>query len=335
MSLHSVNLLTGYRRKLALNNAIFKHNTVSFFHTKNESTMRKLPPLNAIRIFEECARSLSFTAAARTLCVTHSAISHQIRQLESWLGVTLFTRHASGIVLTPQGEELRRCASEALGNLELTCQRLKTEPPGKELVIGAPASFLANWLIPRIERFEQRYPHIQVRMKTNATPSGLLTGAVDLMIQSNSLGFAPELRTTPLLAELTGPLCAPQWQEKFSTSESLLSLPRLHTASHPNAWQEWARAMGVVLPEPGEGRKLDHLTLMLEAAISGLGIAIAPDLLVERELAAGRLVAPLGFVATGFAFAMGIVEARQNEPELALLWQWLMEESEATPASSS
>ena len=74
---------------------------------------------------------------------------------------------------------------------------------------------------------------------------------------------------------------------------------------------------------------------MLEAAISGLGIAIAPDLLVERELAAGRLVAPLGFVATGFAFAMGIVEARQNEPELALLWQWLMEESEATPASSS
>lgn len=294
--------------------------------------MRRLPPLNALRVFEECARALSFSAAAQTLCVTHSAVSHQIRQLEEWFGQKLFIRHAGGIALTLSGETLQRTASQVLSQLEQTCAQLCQRPPRQELVIAAPASFLANWLIPRLELFEQAHPDIQLRLQTNARPEALLSGTVDLLIQSSSQLLPDSILSLPLLVERTGPVCAPDWHPQPRSAEALAALPRLHTASHPAAWQEWAQAQSISFANMAQGRALDHLSLMLEAAASGLGIAIAPDLLVERELGRGRLIAPLGFIATGYHFALGILATRQEEPELKTLCGWLTQQAhEAEP----
>lgn len=285
--------------------------------------MRCLPPLNALRTFEACARCLSLTAAARELCVTHSAVSHQIRQLESWFGQPLFVRHAGGIHLTRSGEILQRSAGQALAQLEQTCQQLRQAPSVDELVLGAPASFLANWLIPRLEQFEQAAPGITLRLQTRSQAEALLQGSVDLLIVSSNVPLPSGLQVTPLLAERTGPVCAPSWQPRPDGVAELLALPRLHTRSHPQAWRDWAHAQGQASDALSAGRHFDTLSLMLEAAAAGLGVAIAPDLLVEPEISRGRLLAPLGFTATGHSFASAVLASRAAEPALAQLLDWL------------
>ena len=198
--------------------------------------MRRLPPLNALRVFEECARALSFSAAAQTLCVTHSAVSHQIRQLEEWFGQKLFIRHAGGIALTLSGETLQRTASQVLSQLEQTCAQLCQRPPRQELVIAAPASFLANWLIPRLELFEQAHPNIQLRLQTNARPEALLSGTVDLLIQSSSQLLPDSILSLPLLVERTGPVCAPDWHPSLAA---------------PKRWQPCRACIPPLTPQHG------------------------------------------------------------------------------------
>ena len=146
--------------------------------------MRHLPPLNALRVFDAAARRLNFSAAAEELCVTHSAISHQIRQLEDWLGQPLFVRHSSGVHLTSAGLSLQQANGRALSLLEEACAKLAQTTQTSEIILGAPGSFLANWLIPRLERFENTHPQIRLRLQTSAELTELATRRVDVLIIS-------------------------------------------------------------------------------------------------------------------------------------------------------
>lgn len=286
--------------------------------------MRRLPPLNALRMFEAAARSLNFSAAAAELCVTHSAVSHQMRALEDWFGRPLFVRHAGGVRLTDAGERLQQSAEQAFGQLEARCGELLQYGAASELVLGAPASFLANWLIPRLTAFEAAAPDLHLRLQTRGDVSELASGRIDALILSGSAPWPREVLATALIDEHIGPVCAPGWAQRPAQVAEVADLPRLRTTSRPEAWADWATAVGVAPATVATGRAFDHLALMLEAAASGLGLGIAPALLVERELAQQRLVAPLGFVASGRSFCLCVAAARAAELPLQALRKGLI-----------
>lgn len=286
--------------------------------------MRRLPPLNALRVFEAAARRASFSATAEALCVTHSAVSHQIALLEQWLGCELFVRYSSGIRLSAAGQALLQVVGEALATLEAGCATIAAEAQGVELVLGAPGSFLANWLIPRLARFEIAHPDIRLRLQTCSGEEDLLRGKIDALIAS--CRTAPRgIAMTALFDEQIGPVCAPGGS--LSKVGDLAGQTLLHTASRLQAWPEWAQAQGLDAAGFTRGRQFDHLALMLEAAAAGIGLAIAPALLVERELAQGRLVAPLGFASSGASFSLCLPSSRRAEKPLMLLRDWLQKEA--------
>lgn len=286
--------------------------------------MRRLPPLNALRMFEAAARSLSFSAAAEELCVTHSAVSHQMRGLEEWFGRPLFVRHAGGVRLTEAGSRLQQSASQALGQLEARCQEILLSNAASEIVLGAPGSFLANWLIPRLEAFEATHPGIRLRLQTSGDFSELASGRIDALIVSGSAPWPREVQATALIAERIGPVCAPSWPHIPQQASDLPGQTLLHTASRLKAWAEWAKACGLDDAIFAGGRQFDHLALMLEAAANGLGVAIAPALLVEREIAQQRLIAPLGFTSCGNTFSLCLNAPRAGEAPLEALRDWLL-----------
>lgn len=265
--------------------------------------MRNLPPMNSLRFFDSAARHLNLSLAAQELGVSHSAVSQQIRQLETWLGCKLFERHSEGVRLTAAGQDLQRACHPAFDMLEQRLAELQGRAASPHVVVGAPASLLSNWIIPRLEHFERDHPAIQVRLQT-ATDIGLLERRiVDVLIVADE-HHLPAIEALPLFRETIGPVCTPGIARRINTPADVPRTPLLHTASRPAAWEYWSQACGVALDTRQPGRQFDQLGHMLEAAAAGLGIGIAPRELAQADIRAGRLVAPLGFLATGGRFSL-------------------------------
>jgi DNA-binding transcriptional LysR family regulator len=274
-------------------------------------------------MFEAAARKLNFSVAAEELCVTHGAVSHQMRQLEDWFGQPLFVRHATGVRLTEVGEQLQYVTSQVFAMLESRCDEIAQRGTVTELVLGAPGSFLANYLIPRLEDFETRYPDIRLRLQTSTGLAELAAKRVDALVVCGQAPWPRGIQVTALVDEQIGPVCAPHWPNRPCKPLDLDPRSLLHTASRPEAWAEWARAQALDPARFAGGRQFDHLSLALEAAVNALGVAIAPALLVEREIASGRLVAPMGFVPGGNVFALCLSVHRAKEAPLIILRDWL------------
>ncbi len=287
--------------------------------------MRRLPPLNALRAFDAAARQLGFSSAAQELHVTHSAVSHQIRQLEQWLGKALFVRHSSGVRLTAAGQNLKLATDHIFELLEARCAEISEQAPITEIVLGASGSFLLNWLIPRLDRFEAKHPDVRVRLQTSTTMDDLQRHVVDCLIVSDRR-WPADVEAVSLFEETVGPVCAPDWPHRIAVPEDLPGQPLLHTTSRPHAWDDWASRNEIEPALFAGGRRFDHLSLLLEAAAAGLGVAIAPALLVERELSQGRLIAPLGFGPSGAVFAFCTMSGRSDKA-LGSLREWLKKES--------
>ena len=285
--------------------------------------MRKLPPLRSLQIFETAAGFESFTKAADALCLTQGAVSYQIRALEAWLDEALFVRQTDGIRLTEAGVSLRAVCSEVFTTLEAECQRIRDGETGSRIRLGCSGSFIGHWLIPCLERFEQIYPDVTLELRVVDDPVALSSREVDVMIVAGSAPGATDIEATRLADDLIGPVCAAGRTPPHSLQDLQSAL--LHTASRPQAWQDWARAAGQTLTLAG-GRRFDSLTLTLEAARQGLGFAIAPELLVRRELDAGLLQAPFGFHATGAAIYF--CSRSDDAPSVAIghLRNWLSAE---------
>ena len=292
-------------------------------------TMRRLPPLNALRTFEAAARCLSFSAAAEELCVTHSAVSHQMRQLEDWLECSLFVRHSAGVRLTDAGQSLLQAASQALGLLETRCAEIRESIETDEIILGAPGSFLANWLIPRLEHFETIHPDLRIHLHTTTEVDELQKQRIDALITTGDFSRPRLIAAIALFDETIGPVCSPSRLQSIKTAHDLTSQPLLHTTSRPQAWATWAKAQGLDPATFATSRQFDHLPLLLEAAAADLGVAIAPELLVEREIMQGRLVAPFGFTACGSSFMFCTTAARSKETKLVLLRDWLQSEAKS------
>lgn len=257
--------------------------------------MKRLPAVRTLLSFEAVAEHSSFSSAAAAIGMTHGAISHQMRALEEWLGQPVFERHSGGVRLTRNGERLRQACKHAFSILEQECREIRSDAAAQSLSIACSTTFLAQWLLPRIERFSQEHPELLLHFQTRTTVDALLAGKVDVLILSGHSASPVEgADVTRLVTDRIGPVCSPNWPTPPTALEQVLDVPLLHATSRLNAWSEWADAVGLKL-DISSGTAFESLSLSIEAAKGGLGFAIAPEFLVRHEILNGMLIAPLGF----------------------------------------
>ncbi|TBW57658.1 LysR family transcriptional regulator [Marinobacter halodurans] len=263
-----------------------------------------MPPLSALRAFEATARRGSVTAAARELHVTHGAVSRQLRSLDGHFGTPLFAKAGRGIRLTPQGEQLQQGVGDAFARLRESCAELKRSTKEAPFVLNCPGSLLARWFIPRLERLHRELPDIKLQVSDSDSELDPRRNEAGATLLFSEPPFPPELDVIELAPENICAVARPDRAEHFDPDDpaTIFTAPLLYTRSRPQAWPQWAQAHGLegarLEQALEEGRGFDHLYYLIEAALAGLGVAIAPRLLVQDDLTHGRLVAPWGSVGT-------------------------------------
>lgn len=263
--------------------------------------MKRLPSMQTLRAFEAAARHENYSAAAQELGVTHGAVSHRIRELETQLGVTLFRR--AGRTMTPSREAVTLLAQvrEALNLLERALPGGSRVVPG-HLVIGVHPSLATRWLIPRLGRFTRGHARATVEVRSTADLGDFLGQGVDVAIRYGA-GTWPNAARERVAGEVLFPVCTPAYREAHRLRRPA-DLARCRLLRH--AWQPWApwlRAARVRLAEPTEGLILSDSAMLLEAAAAGEGVALARSLFAIDDLASGRLVRPFdGSVEDTFSY---------------------------------
>lgn len=277
------------------------------------------PSLNALRAFDAAARERSISRAAECLHVTHGAVSRQIRQLEEQLGVALFQRAGRGIELTAAGRQLYRTTRDAFAQLEHACDQLQREAAGAPLVLSCSGSFLARWFIPRLNQLKQDCPELELHLTASEEEQPLRPG-VDAALRFATPPWPKGQQVIELAPERIGPVMHPKLKPDASTS--LLQLPLLQTLSRPQAWPNWCQQHSLDHHQLQIHQSFEHLNYMLEAALVGLGVAIAPEYLVEEDLRTGRLIAPWGFIETDARLSLWL-PGEEISPRVEQLAGWL------------
>ncbi len=252
------------------------------------------PPLNALRAFEAVARLGSFKAAADALFVTQSAVSHQIRNVENWLGKPLFMREGNRTRLLPDGVDLARSLSVSLTEIEAACHRARANQTSQALVIAAIPSVAMCWLIPRLSRFRAEHPDIEIRIV-------YAMHGRDINFQDVHLAFvfAP---VAPILGGIAGafflsgesaPVCSPALLHRLGvgagTAAELLALGLLHDGD-TSGWKAWLQEMGADAEGAIPGATFEDFNLLRAAALSGQGVALCPLAMVQPDLQTASLV---------------------------------------------
>ena len=290
---------------------------------------RDLPPLNALRAFEAAARLGSVSEAARELHVTHGAISRQLKQLEEVLGLALFVKEGRGVKLTDAGVRLRDAAGEAFERLRSTCIELQRQTSEAPFVLGCPGSLLARWFIPRLDRLNRDLPELRLQLSASEGELDPRKPGLDATLWYAEPPWPADMQVFELAAERIGPVLSPYHPRcaelRGAAPAALLEETLLHTASRPQAWPNWARQQGLEPARLRLGQSFEHLYFLLEAALAGLGVAIAPQQLVADDLQSGRLLAPWGFVETDARLALW-VPARRADRRAERLADWLRQQ---------
>lgn len=254
----------------------------------------QIPPLNALRAFEAVVRTGSFNAAAHSLCVTQSAVSHQVRNLEDWLGVALFDRSAGRPRLLPRGEELARSLGQSFGEIRSACQRAREAAPEHPLVIATIPSIAICWLIPRLSRFRARHPELNLSL-IYAMPGlepDFSTTHFGFVFGNRQPSF-PGARAEIFLSGTSAPVCSPALlpalEGETPLAERIRNAGLLHDTD-TSAWRAWfARAEGRSSP-PASGPVFEDFNMLRAAALAGQGVALCPLSVIRQDLEAGHLI---------------------------------------------
>src|SRR3989338_2217551 len=290
---------------------------------------RDLPPLNALRTFEVAARLQSVSLAAIQLHVTHGAVSRQIRVLEEDLGCALFVKDGRGLKLTAAGLRLREVAGDAFERLGSLCVELRQGAENAPFLLGCSGSLLARWFIPRLDRLNRELPDLRLHLSASDGELDPRRPGLNATLLFAEPPWPADMQVFELAGERIGPVLSPRYVRHdllaAAPAQALLGEPLLHTTSRPQAWPTWATHKRLDAGALRLGQGFDHLYYLLEAAAAGLGVAIAPQQLVADDLAAGRLVAPRGFVETSAQLVLWMpIRNRDNRAER--LAQWLRKE---------
>jgi len=253
-----------------------------------------LPPLNALRAFEAVARLGSFKAAAEALFVTQSAISHQVKNFETWLEAPLFLRDGNRATLLPHARELANSLTLSLAEIDAACQRARSETGSTELVIAAIPSVSMCWLIPRLSRFKEAHPEIETRIVYAI--HGYEIDFSDVHLAFTFLPAKPQgphIEARYFLSGESLPVCSPALLERHEAAPDRLpdlrDLGLLHDGD-TSGWRRWFDPDGRADPGPLPGTRYEDFNLLRAAALSAQGVALCPIAMVQPDLDIGALM---------------------------------------------
>lgn len=287
--------------------------------------------LNALRAFEAAARLRSFTAAAEELSVTHGAISRHVRVLEDSVGLPLLQRGAQGAAPTDEGLRLADALNRAFALIQSSVEELRPGP----LTLSCSESIMMFWLLPRLTRFEEAHPEVQLRLNTGAGPVDFVRDNVSVAIRLSSIEAPKDAVRTDGAAEWIGPVCSPQYlrSARIASAADLRRARLLATRTRPRAWDDWKKHYGKPAGALQVAETFAHFYLLIQAAKCGLGLANVPRMLVRDDLNNGTLVAPLGFVEGPNRIEVWLAPHLQRRPDAVKLAKWLAAELRASESA--
>lgn len=292
---------------------------------------RTIPSVNALLAFDAAARHQSFTRAAAELVLTESAISRQVANLESTLGVKLFERLNQRVTLTQAGQRYSTQVKQSLERMERdTLEVMAHEGQGGFLELAVLPTFASQWLIPRLVHFQAQHPGITLNLSARTGVFLFDDSPFDAAIHFGHPTW-PGTQASYLFTDEAVPVCAPAlWGTRRSASaRSLAQLPLLHSSTRPEDWRNWFAAEGVSDINAMKGPRMELHSMLISAACCGLGVALVPHFLVAEHLARGTLLMPVARpVHSGKAYYLVCPEARQSAQPLGAFRDWLLEQAQ-------
>lgn len=292
---------------------------------------RKIPTTAALSVFESAARHRSFTLAATEQAMTQSAVSRQIAALETFLGVKLFRRTKRGVVLTEAGLHYSAQVGMRLREIERdTLELMASRGQGGTLELGVVPTFATKWLLPRLGAFQRAHEGVLVNLTPRTRPFLFEGTAFDAAIYAGEAGW-PGTEAHFLMRESLMAVASPELLAAHGgsiTPARFAPLPLLQQSTRPYAWRQWLESVGVRAANDMAGPRYELFSMLTEAALHGLGVALIPRLLVEDELARGRLVPVLPHEHLGSrSYYLIYPQQRSERPLLAAFRAWLGEEA--------
>jgi LysR family transcriptional regulator, glycine cleavage system transcriptional activator len=291
--------------------------------------MRNLPPISTLRSFEAAARLLSFSKAADELYVTHGAVSRAIKHLEDHLGVPLFQRTTRAVQLTQTGTSYAASVRDTLDHLATATARITDQKSLGVLSVSTLDSFAAKWLLPRLFRFRQKHPDIEVRLATSSKLADFINDGIDVAIRYG-LGRYSGLAAELLMMEEVAPMCSPELLKgphPLTSPEDL----KHHTLIHDDFeidWSMWLISAGVEGVDAYRGPRFQSSVLAVQAAVQGDGVVLGRSALVADDLRAGRLVKPFTLsLPSDLAYYVVCPTQTAERPKVRAFRDWLLEEA--------
>ncbi|CUW98259.1 LysR substrate-binding domain-containing protein [Agrobacterium tumefaciens] len=284
--------------------------------------VRQFLPLNGLRAFEASARHLSFTRAAIELCVTQAAVSQQVKGLEKRLGVSLFQRLPRGLKITAEGEALLPTVTSSFDQMAITLDRIEAGQVRELLFLGVVGTFAVGWLLPRLREFQKRHPFIDVRVSTNNNRVDMAAEGLDFAIRFGQGSWhgtdAFRLFEAPL-----SPLCTPKLAEALKSPADLADATLLRSY-RSDEWATWFAAAGVTpVAQVNAGIVFDTSLGMMEAALQGLGVALAPPSMFSRHLASGAIVQPFPVTISLGSYWLTRLQSKPPTPAMQAFSDWM------------
>lgn len=295
---------------------------------------KKIPPLNALRSFEAAARHCSFRLAAEELCVSHSAVSHQVKLLERYLGMDLFVRKARAVELTRSGRQYYPILREAFEKISDGTEKLLAPLRPEVLTVQLYSTFAIRWMIPRLSDFQKTEPGVSVRLTMSQRDVDFDQEEVDACIR---VGRSPavDLDQQHLFSNELFPVCSPKTlsELKLESPSDLSKAPILQVYPSEGDWSIWLEENEVDGVLPNAGLQFDSYDHALSAALQGIGVALAMQPFVSRELSAGLLVEPFPEqrVANPNKWYFVTRKEKAQQPKIKKFRDWLRTAVEADP----
>lgn len=296
------------------------------------------PSLVELHAFLAVARTGSFRRAAEELFVTQAAVSRAVLRLEQQLGVDVLERSGAGVRLTPAGAELRRRTERHVKGLEEAALHLRRTPERLRLRLSVVPSLGTLWLLPRLEDFRARHPEVEIEFRQYERDDPFLRDDVDLWIvlkQGPRRQWPRQVAARYLVGREIVAVCTPRLAKGLRTPDRLLDKPLLYHSSYRDNWSLWTEAAGVPLPEHWRGTGFDLAINLIEAARSGMGVAVVQKCMVDTDLASGRLVMPVpGTASTGRGYYLCRRRALGAHPAADVFSEWLLDQAAVSEPAS-
>lgn len=284
--------------------------------------VRPYLPLNGLRAFEASARHLSFTRAAIEMCVTQAAVSQQVKSLEKRLGVQLFQRLPKGLKTTAEGEALLPVVTASFDHLANTLERIEDGEVRELLFLGAVGTFAVGWLLPRLPEFHKRFPFVDLRLSTNNNRVDMAAEGLDFAIRFGA-GSWHGIEAVRLFDAPLSPICVPDLAMRLKTPADL-SEQTLLRSYRADEWTAWFEAAGVTSPvQLNRAIVFDSSLAMMDAALQGAGIALAPPSMFARHLLSGAVVQPFPAVISQGSYWLARLQSRSPTPAMMAFSEWI------------